>query len=63
LGTEAKNRYFHQFGPDFDDFGFLPQTECSVKYFVFKLGQNSKFWWGFPVFFEKFKSFGLLMNV
>jgi hypothetical protein len=36
LGSEAKDRFFHQFSPDFDVCGFLPHAECSVKYF-FKL--------------------------
>ncbi len=34
LGTEAKDRFFHQFSHDFGGFWFfLPHAEGSVKYF------------------------------
>ncbi len=33
LGTEAKNGFVYYFGPDFDDFGFLPHAACSVNFF------------------------------
>jgi hypothetical protein len=33
LGTEAKNRFFYHFGPDYDEFGFLPHAEFSVNLF------------------------------
>jgi hypothetical protein len=38
LVSETKMDFFYHFGPDFDEFWFLPPAECSVKKKFQKLG-------------------------